>query len=77
MTGQKYTYDDLVASMKKDGWKGDSVDVVKMPDGKVTSMDNTRIAAAREAGIDIKATVRDFNERLTPEIQKSSRLGAI
>ena len=45
-------------SMKSDGWKGDPVDVVRMPDGKLTSIDNTRIAAAREAGIDVKATVR-------------------
>jgi hypothetical protein len=71
VTGSKYTYDDLVTSMKNTGWKGDPVDVVKMPDGKITSMDNTRITAAREAGIDVKATIHDFNEKLTPEIQKS------
>ena len=34
-TGKKFTYDDLVDNMKKDGWKGDPVDVVKMPDGKL------------------------------------------
>lgn len=56
--------------MKKDGWKGDSVDVIKMPDGKLTNMDNTRILAAREAGISVKAKVHDFNEKLTPEIQE-------
>lgn len=44
--------------MRTNGWKGDPVDVVKMPDGKLTSMDNTRIAAAREAGIDVKAGER-------------------
>jgi hypothetical protein len=71
VTGSKYTYDDLVTSMKNTGWKGDPVDVVKMPDGKITSMDNTRITAAREAGIDVKATIHDFNEKLTPEIQKA------
>jgi hypothetical protein len=32
VTGSKYTYDDLVTSMKNTGWKGDPVDVVKMPD---------------------------------------------
>ncbi|KAI3490375.1 hypothetical protein L1887_45200 [Cichorium endivia] len=64
-TKQKYTYDDLVTSMRKDGWKGDPVDVVTMPDGKATSIDNTRIAAAREAGIDVKATVRNYNDKLT------------
>lgn len=56
-TGKKFTYDDLVDNMKKVGWKGDPVDVVKMPDSKVTSIDNTRILAVREAGIDVQATV--------------------
>ncbi|WP_416778596.1 hypothetical protein ACNFJN_03155 [Xenorhabdus budapestensis] len=65
-SGVKYSYDDLVSDMKKDGWKGDPVDVVKMPYGKFTSMDNTRITAAREAGIDIKANVRNFDDKLTP-----------
>jgi hypothetical protein len=71
VTGQSYTYDDLVASMRLNGWKGDPVDVVRMPDSKLTSMDNTRITAAREAGIDVRATVRSFDEPLTPEIQKA------
>ena len=71
VTGSKYTYDDLVTNMRNNGWKGDPVDVVKMPDGKITSMDNTRITAAREAGIDVKATIHNFNEKLTPEIQKA------
>ncbi len=65
-TGKKFTYDDLVDNMKKDGWKGDPVDVVKMPDGKVTSIDNTRILAAREAGIDVQATVRQAGDKLSP-----------
>lgn len=53
--------------MKKDGWVGDPVDVIRMPDGKVTSMDNTRIKAAREAGIEIKGNVRNFDDKLSPE----------
>jgi uncharacterized Zn-binding protein involved in type VI secretion len=75
VTGTKYTYDDLVQSMKRDGWKGDPVDVVKMPDGKLTSMDNTRIAAAREAGIDIKANVHNPNDPLPPDVVASGRFG--
>ncbi|MGM3389632.1 DUF637 domain-containing protein [Stutzerimonas stutzeri] len=63
--GGAFTYSDLVKSMKSDGWKGDPVDVVRMPDGKLTSIDNTRIAAAREAGIDVKATVRGFDDLLS------------
>ena len=65
-TGKKFTYDDLVDNMKKDGWKGDPVDVVKMPDGKITSMDNTRILAAREAGVEVQATVRQASDKLNP-----------
>ena len=74
-TGNKFTYDDLVDNMKKDGWKGDPVDVVKMPDGKVTSIDNTRILAAREAGIDVQATVRNAGDKLSPaEVERFTDL---
>ena len=51
--------------MKKDGWNGDPVDIVIMPNGTATSMDNTRILAAREAGANVQAKVRDFNTPLT------------
>jgi len=71
VTGTDYTYNDLVNSMRTSGWKGDPVDVVKMPDGKLTSMDNTRIAAAREAGINVKANVRGYDDPLTPAIQEA------
>ena len=75
LTGENYTYNDLVASMKKDGWKGDAVDVVRMPDGKVTSFDNTRISAARDAGIDVKASIHYPNDPLPTEMIKSGRFG--
>jgi uncharacterized Zn-binding protein involved in type VI secretion len=70
-TGKSYTYDDLVESMRSNGWKGDPVDVIKMPDGKLTSMDNTRIAAAREAGVEVQARVRSYDEPLTLETQEA------
>lgn len=70
-TGEKYTYDDLVKSMKEKGWSGDPVDVVKMPDGQLTSMDNTRITAAREAGVNVEAVVRNFDEPLTRGMQEA------
>ena len=50
--------------MKTQGWKGDPVDVVRMPDGSLSSIDNTRILAAREAGIDAKVTIRSMDEQL-------------
>jgi len=68
LTGERYTYDDLVDSMRTHGWQGDPVDVVRMPDGRLTSMDNTRIAAAREAGIDVQATIRGFDEPVSPQM---------
>lgn len=48
--------------MRKDGWKGEPVDVVRMPDEVKTSADNTRILAAREAGIKVQANVRNYND---------------
>ncbi|MGC6177217.1 PAAR-like protein [Lacrimispora sp. 38-1] len=56
--------DDIITSMKKDGWVGDPIDVVKMPDGSYTTIDNTRVAAAREAGINVQANVHSYNDPL-------------
>lgn len=50
--------------MKANGWKGDPIDVVKMSDGKLTTIDNTRVVAAREAGIDIQAILHDAIEEM-------------
>ena len=75
-TGMKYTYDDLVFSMKKCGWKGDPIDVIRMPDGKMTSMDNTRINATRDAGIRVEANVRNFNDPLPKDMVDSGRFGS-
>jgi hypothetical protein len=60
-------YDGLVRSMKKDGWQGEPVDVVRMPDGAPTSVDNTRILAAREAGIKVEANVRNYNDPISDD----------
>ncbi|WP_431812021.1 hypothetical protein [Lysinibacillus sp. FW12] len=54
----------IINSMKANGWKGDPIDVVKMPDGNYTTIDNTRVAAAREVGINVEAIIRDCNEPL-------------
>ena len=58
--------DEIISSMKANGWKGDPIDVIKMSDGKLTTIDNTRVVAAREAGIDAQAIIHDANE-LLPE----------
>jgi filamentous hemagglutinin len=53
--------------MRSNGWKGDPVDVVRMPDNRLTSIDNTRIIAARESGIDVLAKIRAFEWPLTAD----------
>jgi hypothetical protein len=64
-TGAHYTYDDIVRSMRDEGWVGDAVDIVHMPDSGLTSVDNTRILAAREAGISVKGVIHDPGDPLT------------
>lgn len=41
-----------------------------MPDGAPTSMDNTRIMAAREAGVKVEANVHNFNDRLSSRVEQ-------
>ncbi len=72
-TQEKFTYDDIKESMSKEGWKGEAVDVIKMPDGKLTSIDNSRVSAAKEVGISIKANVRNYDEKLSSEVLDSKR----
>ncbi len=55
---------ELTDSMKSNGWKGDPIDVVKMPDGKLSTLDNTRVVAARQAGIDVQANVHGYDDLL-------------
>ncbi|MBC6310557.1 hypothetical protein HCJ66_13535 [Listeria sp. FSL L7-1582] len=54
--------------MKEKGWNGDPIDVVKMSDGMYTTIDNTRVAAARAAGIEVKANIRNFNDLLPADM---------
>ncbi|HEX8967830.1 MAG TPA: RHS repeat-associated core domain-containing protein, partial [Chloroflexota bacterium] len=59
---------EIIASMQDNGWVGDPIDVVQMPDGNLTTVDNTRVVAANEAGIDVQAEIHPFDEPL-PEDQ--------
>ena len=70
--GANYNYDSIVAEMKKQNkWIGEPVDVVNMPDKAPTSIDNTRILAAREAGVKVKANVHNFNDPIPKERAQS------
>ncbi len=59
--------EEIIESMKKNGWKGDPIDVVQMPDGVYTTIDNTRVVSAREAGINVQANVHGYNDPLLTE----------
>ena len=56
--------DSIQSSMISNGWKGDAIDVVNMPDGKLTTIDNTRVIAARGAGIAATARVHQYTDPL-------------
>lgn len=56
---------DIQASMSQDGWRGDALDVVRQQDGTLTSMDNRRLRAARDAGLDrVQVRVHEAGKRL-------------
>lgn len=46
--GQKITYmfDDIVNSIKRDGWNGSPLNVVRIPDGSLASIDSARLLPA-------------------------------
>jgi RHS repeat-associated protein len=52
----------LTSSMKANGWQGAPIDVVKMADGSLTAIDNTRLAAAGLSNTRVQATIRGFGE---------------
>jgi len=66
------TVEDLAASMSKDGWVGKPVDVVEMKSGGLASIDNTRILAARKAGIEVQAVVHKAGDPITDLARQSS-----
>ncbi|WP_027399773.1 RHS repeat-associated core domain-containing protein [Anaerovorax odorimutans] len=61
---------EIIKSMKKKGWTGEPIDVVRMSDGGLTTIDNTRVVAARAAGIDVKAVVHNANDVLPQNLIK-------
>ncbi|WP_077605997.1 RHS repeat domain-containing protein [Salinivibrio sp. ML290] len=58
----------LTESMNTNGWKGDPIDVVKMDDGGLTTIDNTRVLAASRAKVNVQAKIHGFNEPLPEDM---------
>lgn len=55
---------EIEKSMGANGWVGSPIDVVRMNDGGLTTLDNTRVLAARRAGIPVQANIRAFDDPL-------------
>ena len=48
--------------MKANGWQGAPIDVVRMADGGLTAVDNTRLLAAHLTDTPVQAITRDFGQ---------------
>lgn len=59
---------EIVESMRKNGWMGEPIDVVEMPDGSFTTLDNTRLVAAKQANIEVQAVVHSYQELLPEDL---------
>lgn len=53
---------ELTQSMKANGWQGPPIDVVRMADGSLVAVDNTRLAAASLSKTPVQAVIRGFGE---------------
>jgi hypothetical protein len=73
---QGATLPKLIESMQRDGFVVEPdrlVDVVRMADGQLTSLDNTRILAAQRAEVNIQARVFDHSTPLPNDLDYISR----
>lgn len=61
--------DDITTSMTNDGWTRGPIHAIRMPDGKIISMDNKRLAAARKSGTDVHVVIHQFNEPLSDDLK--------
>lgn len=52
LPAERITLKDLVQRFKDHGYVSEPIQVVRMPDGALTSLDNRRLWAAQEAGLD-------------------------
>lgn len=58
--------------MTSRGRVGDTIDIVKMSDGGLTSVDNTRLHAAKRAGIDVHAQVHGDDDAILMRTRRAS-----
>lgn len=58
----------IADDMAVNGWRGDPIDVVQMPDGGLTTVDNTRVLAAGMTDTPVQANVHQFDEAI-PDVR--------
>jgi len=58
----RQTLPQITQSMRANGWQGAPIDVVRMSDGTLIAVDNTRLAAAKLTGTPVQAKLRSFDE---------------
>jgi hypothetical protein len=56
----------IIDDMGVNGWKGDPIDVVRMPDGMFTSIDNKRLLASKITNTPVHARVHAFDSAIDP-----------
>ncbi len=62
---------EIVRSMRANRYVGAPIDVVKMADGGLVTLDNTRVLAASQAVVNVWAIVHEAGEALPPsQIQR-------
>ncbi|MBV9951817.1 MAG: hypothetical protein JO291_07680 [Acidimicrobiia bacterium] len=70
---------EIIDSMRAHGWRGRPVDVVTMRDGELTSIDNSRLLAARYSDTRLRARIHAFEDQMSTRRapQLRSRAGVI
>jgi RHS repeat-associated protein len=56
----------IVQSMADNGWVGDPITIVRMPDGGLTTVDNTRLMAASLTDTPVQANIIDASAPIDP-----------
>jgi len=59
--------EEIAQSMRARGWQGAPIDVVRLPNGTLVTIDNTRLLAAGRAGIQARAIIHEAGEALPAE----------
>jgi hypothetical protein len=59
--------EELMQSMRTSGNVGAPIDVVRMHDGGLITLDNARVLAAFQSGMDVQAVVHEATESFSPQ----------